>query len=92
MSADRESPINERIEKQPQRQKEYLFLKSLKWDLQEKILTEKTIFTPNWVDRNKSNKKIHFQIDGEYRGRINKLQAEIIPEALNILMPLKKGE
>jgi len=33
------------------------------------------------------NRKIDFQIDGEYEGQTNKVSAEIIPSALNIIVP-----
>jgi YegS/Rv2252/BmrU family lipid kinase len=32
-----------------------------------------------------SKKKVHFQIDGEYQGKINKIQAVILTNALNIV-------
>jgi diacylglycerol kinase (ATP) len=32
-------------------------------------------------------RKVHFQIDGEYRGRVHKVDAEIMPAQLNILVP-----
>ncbi len=35
------------------------------------------------------NKKNHFQTDGEYCGRTDNLTAEILPAALNILLPSK---
>jgi diacylglycerol kinase family enzyme len=31
-------------------------------------------------------RNIHFQVDGEYKGKINKVTAEIIPSALNIMV------
>jgi diacylglycerol kinase family enzyme len=30
---------------------------------------------------------IHFQVDGEYKGKLNKVTAEIIPCALNLMIP-----
>jgi diacylglycerol kinase (ATP) len=33
------------------------------------------------------NRKVHLQIDGEYIGEVDKIHAEIIPAALNILVP-----
>ncbi len=33
-----------------------------------------------------TRKEIHFQIDGEYKGKINKVSAEIMPSALNFLV------
>jgi YegS/Rv2252/BmrU family lipid kinase len=32
-----------------------------------------------------TKKKIHFQVDGEYKGKINSVQVEIIPSALHII-------
>lgn len=32
-----------------------------------------------------SNKKVHFQIDGEYQGKINKINAALLTHALNIV-------
>ncbi|WP_153797878.1 diacylglycerol/lipid kinase family protein [Foetidibacter luteolus] len=34
-----------------------------------------------------SRRKVHFQVDGEYLGKVNTIQAEIVPEALEIIMP-----
>jgi diacylglycerol kinase (ATP) len=31
-------------------------------------------------------RKIHFQVDGEYKGKVNRVTAEIIPSALNIIV------
>ena len=33
-----------------------------------------------------SRKRVHFQVDGEYKGKINKVTAEIIPSALNLVV------
>lgn len=33
-----------------------------------------------------SRKRIHFQVDGEYKGKIKKISAKIIPSALNFLV------
>ena len=33
-----------------------------------------------------TKKEIHFQVDGEYKGKINKVSAEIVPSALNLLV------
>jgi diacylglycerol kinase (ATP) len=35
----------------------------------------------------KSKHKVHFQVDGEYLGKINSIDAEIIPEALTVIVP-----
>jgi diacylglycerol kinase family enzyme len=39
--------------------------------------TKVKIFTP---------KKIHFQVDGEYKGKVKKVSAEILPSALQLLI------
>lgn len=38
----------------------------------------------------KTNKKVHFQIDGEYLGKVNEIIANIIPKAITILVPKKR--
>jgi diacylglycerol kinase (ATP) len=38
----------------------------------------------------KTTKKIHFQVDGEYLGKVNYVKAEILPSQLNLLLPVKK--
>lgn len=35
----------------------------------------------------KTNRKAHFQIDGEYLGKVNELRGIIIPEAINFIVP-----
>ena len=37
-----------------------------------------------------SRRRVHFQVDGEYRGKVNTIKAEIIPSALQILVPEDK--
>lgn len=34
-----------------------------------------------------SSRAIHFQVDGEYRGKVNNIKAEIVPDALKVIMP-----
>jgi diacylglycerol kinase (ATP) len=34
-----------------------------------------------------SKRKAHFQVDGEYRGRINEIKASIVPDALEVIVP-----
>ena len=34
-----------------------------------------------------TTRKAHFQIDGEYLGKINKLDAKILPDYINIVLP-----
>ncbi len=36
-----------------------------------------------------SKRKAHFQVDGEYLGKINKLKASIMPSALEMIVPAK---
>lgn len=36
------------------------------------------------------NRPIHFQIDGEYRGKVNRLKAVIVPGCLRVLVPAPK--
>ena len=35
----------------------------------------------------KSRRKAHFQVDGEYLGRVNSINASIIPDALQVIFP-----
>jgi len=37
-----------------------------------------------------SQQKVHFQVDGEYLGKVNTVQASIIPDALEIIMPVEE--
>lgn len=39
-----------------------------------------------------SRRNIHFQVDGEYKGKIRKIQAKIIPKAIQILIPAQDPE
>ena len=39
----------------------------------------------------RSVKKVHFQIDGEYLGKINDVKAVLIPHALEIIVPIVVG-
>ena len=34
-----------------------------------------------------SMKKVHFQVDGEYLGRVNHITANLIPQALHVIIP-----
>ncbi len=38
----------------------------------------------------RSAKKVHFQVDGEYLGKVNKIEANLIPAAIQIIVPVKK--
>ncbi len=48
---------------------------------------EKTEVIQTKVISISSRKKVHFQIDGEYLGKVNEINAEIIPQALQIIFP-----
>lgn len=37
----------------------------------------------------KTSKKIHFQVDGEYLGKVDEIEAHLIPAALQIIVPNK---
>ena len=37
----------------------------------------------------KSRRKMHFQIDGEYKGKVNSVNAEILTDCLAVIVPLK---
>jgi diacylglycerol kinase (ATP) len=39
-----------------------------------------------------SRRRVHFQVDGEYRGKVNTVAAEIIPSALGMLVPAEEKE
>jgi diacylglycerol kinase (ATP) len=52
-----------------------------------KFNTEKTeIYQTNSLSM-KSNKKVHFQIDGEYIGKIKQIKANLVPKAIYLLFP-----
>lgn len=38
----------------------------------------------------RSKSRIHFQVDGEYRGRLNLVEATIVPQALHVIVGAKK--
>lgn len=38
----------------------------------------------------RSRKKVHFQVDGEYLGKVNEVTATILPEALEVVIPDKE--
>lgn len=35
----------------------------------------------------KTKSRVHFQVDGEYMGKVNRIAAEIIPDAIKIIVP-----
>jgi diacylglycerol kinase family enzyme len=35
----------------------------------------------------KSKKRAHFQVDGEYLGKVNRITANILPKALKMIVP-----
>jgi diacylglycerol kinase family enzyme len=45
-----------------------------------------TLYQTRWLQI-ESIRKAHFQVDGEYRGKVNKVNAEIVPAALDIILP-----
>ncbi len=60
------------------------------------LFTDKS-FHPNRIEVFKTKtaelstlKKTYFQVDGEYRGRVKELKAEILPGILQIMMPQVK--
>ena len=57
------------------------------------LLTDKS-FHPNRIEVFSTTKvqvstlrRVHFQVDGEYRGKIKAITAEIVPNALNVILP-----
>lgn len=59
-----------------------------------KLFLKKTTFNPQKVKVIQTTKaevslkrKTHFQVDGEYMGRVNKIKAEIVPGALLVMVP-----
>ena len=44
------------------------------------------IFQTNTLSM-RSNKKVHFQVDGEYLGKVKEVNAVIVPYALQIIVP-----
>lgn len=59
-----------------------------------KMFLSKTPFNPKRVEIFQTTKakittkrKTHFQVDGEYIGKLDKVTAEIIPSALNLIVP-----
>jgi len=57
---------------------------------QENFDHRKTTFNQTRVLRIESVRKAHFQVDGEYRGKVNKIKAEIISDALSVILPIEK--
>ncbi len=37
----------------------------------------------------KSTKKVHFQVDGEYLGKVNEVKAQITPKSICVIVPEK---
>jgi diacylglycerol kinase family enzyme len=59
-----------------------------------KILISHQPFHPNRVEvfcttklEIKSKHHAYFQVDGEYRGRITELKAEIVPSSIEVMLP-----
>ena len=64
-----------------------------------KLFLKRTPFNPKKVEIFQTTKaqitakrKTHFQVDGEYLGKKQRVTAEIIPSALNIILPTKGGK
>jgi diacylglycerol kinase (ATP) len=60
-----------------------MFLSNKRFDPQkvEIFQTTKALIT--------TNSEVHFQVDGEYKGKVKKINAEILPSALNLLVENK---
>jgi diacylglycerol kinase (ATP) len=58
-----------------------MFFSNLSYDLNK---TE--VFQTNALSM-RSTKKVHFQVDGEYLGKIKTLNATLMPNALQIIVP-----
>ena len=52
----------------------------------------KTTLYQTRLVRIESVRNVHFQVDGEYRGKVNKVTAEIISDALSVILPLEQTE
>jgi diacylglycerol kinase (ATP) len=48
--------------------------------------TKTEVFQTNTL-RIRSTKKVHFQIDGEYLGKVNEVNATLLPDAIEIIVP-----
>jgi diacylglycerol kinase (ATP) len=58
-----------------------------------KIWTTKLPWNPEKIERFqtsslniKTKHKVHFQVDGEYQGKVNKIDATLIPKAINVIV------
>lgn len=49
---------------------------------------EKTVVFQSDNIRIKSSRKVHFQVDGEYLGKVNEVNATIVKDAMEIILPL----
>ena len=67
------------------------FREILKMRFTQKNFNEKKtlMFQTSWLNI-VSKHKAHFQVDGEYRGKIDRLQAEIVPNALQVIIAAEK--
>jgi diacylglycerol kinase (ATP) len=59
-----------------------------------KMLLQHREFDPNKIDTVRvtevtiiPSKRAYFQVDGEYRGRVNKIHAAVVPASLKVLLP-----
>lgn len=60
-----------------------------------KIWVSKLPWNPKKIERFQTSSlkittkhKVHFQVDGEYLGKVNQIEAQLIPKAINVIMPL----
>lgn len=58
-----------------------------------KIWTTKLPWNPEKIERFqtsslniKTKHKVHFQVDGEYQGKVNTIEAKLIPKAINVIV------
>ena len=51
---------------------------------------EKTVHYQTRLLKIDSRRHVHFQVDGEYRGKVKKIKAEIVADALSVMLPPEK--
>lgn len=73
--------------------KKISFSEIFKMRFTQKNFNEKktAMYQTSWL-RIQSKHKVHFQVDGEYRGKVNEINAEIIPDALLMIVPPDEKE
>lgn len=45
------------------------------------------LYQTSWL-KIESKHRVHFQVDGEYRGKVNQVNAEVIPAAVYVIIPI----